>query len=194
MHSPFPGLHRGGRSGAVDVPRDNHGNVLSRCFQAASDYSYDPTLSGSGSGGYYQGSYVLHLTNLGPLANGTLATATPLSFNGGVQTEVSAILQTGADVNLYQIQLPANQGLGLKVAAQSLGSSLVSDLRIFDSSGKEIAFNRNANGGDPTLNFRTTAAGTYYIGVSSDGNRACCMIPPWRTESVDGIQSRQLCC
>jgi len=79
------------------------------------------------------------------------------------------------DVDLYRITLSANQRLAVDVDARALAgsSTLDSYLRVFDESGRQLAFNDDANGAlDSYLVFSATRAGVYYIGVSGFGNAA----------------------
>jgi subtilisin family serine protease len=79
------------------------------------------------------------------------------------------------DVDLYRVTLAANQRLTIDVDARSLAgsSTLDSYLRVFDASGRQLAFNDDANGSlDSYLVFTSGNAGVYYIGVSGYGNSA----------------------
>jgi hypothetical protein len=79
-------------------------------------------------------------------------------------------------VALYKVTLGPGHAwrLGLQLDAQAIGSPLLGALSLFDSSGHLIA-TRNAGTGrpvavnDPYL-FAGLAPGTYYIGVSGEGN------------------------
>jgi hypothetical protein len=86
------------------------------------------------------------------------------------------------DVDMIAFQVNAggqvivNIDANLNGSNQINGSSLNSYLRIFDSSGNQVAFNENAASPgevisqDSYLRFTAPGAGTYYLGVSSFNN------------------------
>jgi subtilisin family serine protease len=77
------------------------------------------------------------------------------------------------DVDLYRVRLAAGQSLTVDIDAESLpgGSTLDSYLRVFSSTGRQLAFNDDASGSlDSFLSFRAAVAGTYYVGISGYGN------------------------
>ena len=84
------------------------------------------------------------------------------------------------DVDLYAVQLAAGQTLTVDVDAESLadGSTLDSFLRLFDSSGRELAQNDDSEflgdevvpSLDSLLTHTAQLPGTYYVGVSGYGN------------------------
>ena len=84
------------------------------------------------------------------------------------------------DVDLYAVQLAAGQMLTVDVDAESLadGSTLDSFLRLFDSSGRELTQNDDAElfgdevvpSLDSLLTHTAQLPGTYYVGVSGYGN------------------------
>ena len=79
------------------------------------------------------------------------------------------------DVDLFKVVLQAGQTLTIDVDARSLpsSSSLDSYVRLFDSRGRELARNDDANGSlDSLLSVITRTAGTYYVGISGYGNSA----------------------
>lgn len=79
------------------------------------------------------------------------------------------------DVDLYRVRLAAGQSLTVDIDAESLpgGSTLDSYLRVFNATGRQLAFNDDAAGSlDSFLSFRATVTGTYYVGVSGYGNNA----------------------
>ena len=76
------------------------------------------------------------------------------------------------DVDLFAVTLSAGDVLTVDVDAASLASGLDSYLRLFDSSGWELAANDDADGAlDSMLGFIAPATDTYFIGLSSFGNR-----------------------
>jgi subtilisin family serine protease len=77
------------------------------------------------------------------------------------------------DVDLYRVRLVAGQSLTVDIDAESLpgGSTLDSYLRVFSSTGRQLAFNDDSGGSlDSFLSFRATISGTYYVGISGYGN------------------------
>jgi subtilisin family serine protease len=79
------------------------------------------------------------------------------------------------DVDLYRVVLQAGQSLTIDVDARSLSSSSTLDsyVRLFDSRGRELARNDDANGSlDSLLSVVTRTGGTYYVGISGYGNSA----------------------
>jgi len=104
---------------------------------------------------------------LAPAAHDTLATALPLKFDDKLQAQVSASLASPIQVDLYAVQVQAGDEVTARVNAYSPGNPLDSGLRIFDGSGRQLAFNDNNNSYDPALTFTPPTAGLYYVGVSS---------------------------
>jgi hypothetical protein len=79
------------------------------------------------------------------------------------------------DVDLFRVVLQAGQKLTIDVDARSLASSSTLDsvVRLFDSRGRELARNDDANGSlDSLLTVVTRTGGTYYVGISGYGNSA----------------------
>jgi subtilisin family serine protease len=77
------------------------------------------------------------------------------------------------DVDLFKVVLQAGQSLTIDVDARSLPSSSTLDsyIRLFDTRGRELARNDDANGSlDSLLSVITRTAGTYYVGISGYGN------------------------
>jgi subtilisin family serine protease len=79
------------------------------------------------------------------------------------------------DVDLYKVVLGAKQSLVVDIDARSLavGSPLDSFVRIFNASGRQLAFNDDTPGSlDSFLAFEAPAAGTFYVGISGFRNSA----------------------
>ena len=77
------------------------------------------------------------------------------------------------DVDLYRVTLLAGQRLIVDIDARSLAgsSTLDSYVRLFNSTGRQLASNDDLGGSyDSYLAFTATTAGTYYVGVSGYGN------------------------
>ena len=93
----------------------------------------------------------------------------------GVLTET---IDSAADIDLYQFQLEAGQGVTLNINAAN--SDLDSYLRLFDRQGNELAFDDDDDNNvvledttsDSLINFIAETSGEYYVGVSSEGNTA----------------------
>ncbi|MEQ9550424.1 MAG: SdrD B-like domain-containing protein [Coleofasciculus sp. G3-WIS-01] len=90
----------------------------------------------------------------------------------------------GSDVDFYKVELSRRERITIDIDAQTVGSKLDAELRLFDFMGREVASSTNnlAPGetkfsGDPYLDFTASNPGTYYIGVSSQGNRYNPAIP-----------------
>ena len=96
-----------------------------------------------------------------------VGTAIPIQFDMYHRADAVAALTQSNETDLYQITLSANEPILVGVETQSDGQGLQSALRIFDASGNELVVNSFAN--SPIV-FTASTAGTYYFGVSSDGN------------------------
>ena len=118
--------------------------------------------------------------------NDTIATATPTglsSDNFGVVSFAGAIgdnsnVAPELDVDLFEVQLDEGDRLIVDIDARALGSELYSTLRLFNSSGDEVAENDNYR--DALIDFTASASDIYFIGVSGDLNR---FYDPFREES-----------
>lgn len=99
----------------------------------------------------------------------TLATAVPVSLTTGVPSVSSGNITDAAVPDLYQVQLAVGQHLAANVDVQSLGSGLQSYLRVFNSTGVEVA-NSGGGFGDSAANYTAITTGTYYVGVSDSAN------------------------
>ena len=81
------------------------------------------------------------------------------------------------DIDIYQVQLNLGDGITANLDTTDLDSNLDSYLRLFDTQGNELAFDNDSGGNlpngsdfDSLLTFVPQTSGTYFIGVSSDGN------------------------
>jgi subtilisin family serine protease len=105
--------------------------------------------------------------------NDTLATAIPLASLDGtrVYTVAGTIGTDGSitvganDVDLFRVVLTSPGTLDA-AAGPATGSALAAYVRVFDSSGREVA------AANTEVVTATLPAGTYYLGVSSAGNTA----------------------
>jgi hypothetical protein len=107
---------------------------------------------------------------LTPSANDTLTTAlTPNAYGNATSGALNSVNQ----VDLYIIRsVQAGDELTADLNASN-GAGPGDALRLFDAHGKQLAFQENPGGGaDTIVTFDATAAGTYYVGVSSNGDYA----------------------
>ena len=98
----------------------------------------------------------------------------PATPDVAVVSDTLDLSSTPGDFKLYQLTLPTGHfwSLGLAVTASSTESPLLSVLSVFDGQGNLIATSTQGSfdsPGDPFL-FAGLAPGTYYVGVSGQGN------------------------
>src|SRR5262249_29039195 len=82
-------------------------------------------------------------SRISPAALDPLATAVPLPFDRNLQARAASMLADANQVNLYQVQLQAGDEVTAQVQAYSPQNPLDSGLRIFDRTGRQLAFNDN---------------------------------------------------
>jgi VCBS repeat-containing protein len=106
-------------------------------------------------------------------SNDELATAVNLGAVGAGFHTSSFLGETSAgadDVDLYRIHA---LDAGALVATATPGGVLNTAVRLFDESGAEVSSANPGSAGEPdVLSFAVPAAGTYFIGVSSNANNA----------------------
>ncbi|NJL19572.1 MAG: hypothetical protein HC895_00145 [Leptolyngbyaceae cyanobacterium SM1_3_5] len=128
----------------------------------------------------------------GAAGNDTLLTANAVPLAAGQSRAITgAIAARGGidaseDVDLYKVDLLTGQKLTVDVDSQeysipglNVPQRLDSELRLFDSTGRELLRVNNApapnelfvSGRDPYLEFVAETAGTFYVGVSQLNNR-----------------------
>jgi hypothetical protein len=118
-----------------------------------------------------------------PAAHNTLTTASLLTFDATTQqAQVSATLADANQVDLYAVQLQLGAQVFADAVPASSGGPTIA-LRIFDANGRQLSSQVGTAGQDTFQSFDALAAGTYYIGVSSNGNLA---YDPTRTDSGGG--------
>ncbi|MGA2501396.1 MAG: Calx-beta domain-containing protein, partial [Tepidisphaeraceae bacterium] len=111
----------------------------------------------------------------------TTATATNIPaltgiryFTGRGTIGTDGLNQVGVnDVDLYKITLDSPGVVSVILSQPSGGSAFAAEIRLFDAQGNQIAAATGTAGAYPTLTSDTNnplAIGTYYIGVSSQGN------------------------
>lgn len=152
---------------------------------------YDPTMAGSGDSGSI-GAYQLTLLadNVDPDVPGDqLGSAQTVNLTPGVPQTLGEEVGNGQygnrDVDLFAVSLTTGQTLQADVDAYYLDdgsqlSTLDSYLRVFDSSGAELAYSDDDASSDdyyetsvdPYLSITAAMTGTYYVSVSGYGNDA----------------------
>ena len=142
--------------------------------------SYNP-VNGSGDGTGSTGAYTLVITPGGGASNSDsddqFSEATSLGALSQTQSISGQSISIPTDVDMFGFQATAGQRVTFNINRPT-GSSLDSYLRLFDSSGTQIAFNDDGptpgevNSVESFLDFTFTTAGTYFLGVSGYGNSA----------------------
>ncbi len=135
--------------------------------------SYSPIVGGSGVVGSGTGVYRLDMSlDVGDSL--ATASATGIAFTGNF-TRSSTTIGDGAfgssDVDFYKI----SGAMGSTFSAitsqpASIATGMDTVLRLFDSSGAQVAVNDNSAGLYSQLNYTLPATGVYYVGVSGAGN------------------------
>ena len=137
--------------------------------------------TGDAAGGFYTvGTFQLVVQALPVDTDNTLSTATSLGAATTTANIVDSSIVTDIDVDLYRFTATAGQIVDFNINTPLNGpGGLGSYLRLFNSSGQELAFNNDAAapgeatvGFDAYLRFTFTTAGAYYIGVSNANNTA----------------------
>jgi hypothetical protein len=122
--------------------------------------------------------------------NDIAARAVNLGINGdnirvtgsGEIGDNAALTNAGEDVDLFKMDLEQGATVTINVAAEVLGSTLDSFLRVFDANGNQLLSNNNRPGStDSQLTFTAPTSGRYYIGVSGAGNQVYNAIIPGKT-------------
>ena len=106
-------------------------------------------------------------------AGDTAAAALPVAGSTRIAAEIGDGSAGKSDVDLYKVVLGAGQTLTVDIDARTLPtrSRLDSFVRLFDASGRQLAYNDDAQGSlDSYLTFVAPAAGTYHVGVSGFRN------------------------
>ena len=143
--------------------------------------NYNPSSAASGYGGS-TGDYEVSISIQGSSSTDigeTISKATSLSTPSGGGIVANRTLGNGAyennDVDMYSISLGSGEQVVIDIDSLDdpdgyggYGGAVDTLLRVFDSSGNELASNQRVAQGfeDPQLTFQAPSAGTYYIGVS----------------------------
>ncbi len=137
--------------------------------------SYDPFVLGSGSPGQ-TGSYQIHMQirskslvsrlwddRIGAGNVKALSLGSRLNGNLGMD---GSLVRGGRDVDLYRFVAPSTGPIEVRARSlTSFGADTV--LRVFNSTGRELAFNDNADAStvDSRVQMSVRAGRTYYLGV-----------------------------
>jgi hypothetical protein len=103
-----------------------------------------------------------------PAGHTLLGAAAPV-FGPLATAQVAGYLAASNQDDLYRVHLDGGDRLSAAIHAQYAGSALQSLLRVFSTTGQELALN-NQEGGDGSLGFQAAQPGNYFVGVSSAGN------------------------
>ena len=93
-----------------------------------------------------------------------------VSSSGERNAIINSEIDVNSDVDIYQFQLNAGDGIILDIDASEFGSNLDPILRLFDGLGNELAVNDDSSGLDSLIGFAASTTGDYYVGVSSFAN------------------------
>lgn len=128
---------------------------------------YNP-LTGAGTPGTTLGAYSLRLSR--QETGGTLGTASTVALDYGTGVTIHASVNSSRDVDMYAVTLLPGDRLTVGIAGVP-AESFTGGLRLFDSTGAQLASNLDESGlAAPQVTFVATTAGTYYLGASSFGN------------------------
>lgn len=166
---------------------------LRYAFTSAGDYfigvsnftnsQYNPITGGGDIAGGFNsiGAYSL-VVNLAPVEvadpDDTLVEANSVGSVSTTSISVSASIVPQIDVDMYKFSVIGGQVVDFNINTAMNGpGGLGSYLRLFDSLGQTLALNDDANapgenivGFDAYLRYSFVSSGTYYIGVSNNGN------------------------
>lgn len=129
---------------------------------------YDPTTAPPPDPPFTPPGRFSYNLNIFPENGNTLATATPVNLQSSAT--VSGDLTNPQAVDLFQVQAAAGDTVTATVAAQSIGSNLISLVRVFDSNGNEVARSAGTSGTDAAITFTVLSPTPYYIGISWTSN------------------------
>jgi hypothetical protein len=134
------------------------------------NYTYDP-VSGSGTINGSAGTFQIELKPhaLIPETSNVLSNAAWLGAATTLRVANNDFIASPIDVNMYRFTAKRGQTLTIAVG-QHAGSNLSSYLRLFNSAGTELA--HSGSGFDARLTYRFAITGTYFVGVSGQGNSA----------------------
>lgn len=134
--------------------------------------NYD-VISGSMDVAGATGAYTLQMSYVGENdPQDQISEAQPLAVGG----TVTSAIDLNVDVDMFSFTAAAGQRIGFDCRLTS-ASQLTSELRLFDGSVAQLSYSiggvapgESSSGASSYLEYQFTAGGTYYIGVSGDGN------------------------
>src|SRR5262249_37075656 len=94
----------------------------------------------------------------------------PTAGSFAVDTQIGDGLDLNKDVDLYRIDVNANQCVTAKTSLAAGGVSMYTVLRLFDSDGHELTSDWYGNYPYSKFRYQFAAGGTYYVGVSGTYN------------------------
>ena len=129
-----------------------------------SSYVINSTPTGSTSGSS-AGMYTLYVGNSAvDDMDDQISEAVSIS----VGASLSGAISEGPDVDMYKITVSAGERLKFNVGLNTLSDSY---LRLFNSSGTQLAYDDDSGTGRGSmLSYTFTTGGTYYVGISGYGN------------------------
>ena len=99
----------------------------------------------------------------------TTSTATTLSVNGYNEFYAEGIIEQNTDSDYFKVVLTKTSDLYIKMSPSSYNCSLDTQLKLYNSSGSQIASNASTTSLSSEILVRNLAAGTYYIQAQNDG-------------------------
>ncbi len=176
-------------TGSLIVSSNPLTSLNAEFFEFLGAGTYYISVEGTGRDGYYSdygsiGTYSIDLEFVTPTGDvgDTMASAQTITFSNNayrITEEIGNGNYTTKDVDMYKLVVGVGDLGRTFVFKTSLPPGCTSEegvdtyLRLFNSSGTLISYNDDGNSGNYSLlEFAPTVEGTYYVGVSSFGNRA----------------------
>ena len=154
------------------------GSTLDYRFFGSGDYyigvsssnnrGYDPVTGRGDVDSHTTGRYTISVEEIWLDPSDEISEALSLGSVTTNATEYDGEIRHINDVDMYHVVASSGQRVGFRVDTPVGGLDPV--LRLFDSSGRELAVNDNSNGNDSELEYRFADGGDYYFGVSASGN------------------------
>jgi Ca2+-binding RTX toxin-like protein len=93
------------------------------------------------------------------------------TIGGRTRLEVDASIDSTTDVDIARFDLAKGSRIVFDVNGAQSGSILGTVLRAFDSAGTQLGFDDDSGfGEDPEMIFNTPSSGSFYFGISGEGN------------------------
>lgn len=167
-----PGERSDGHSPYVELTLPRDGTYF---FSVSSNANtaFDPVSGGGDAAdatGWSKGYYYLSVVDRSGDGDNRVATAGALPAGG----RVAGAIAPADDVDLYKVTAVAGRRFRFDAGVPA-GSRCDPLLRLFDAAGGELAWsggNARSADGATSIEYRFRASGTYYVGVSADGNVA----------------------